>query len=54
MSVADSVPSAPGLKVTIIEQTFSAPRFAVQVPPVIEKSATLVPLKLSLSVTGCV
>src|ERR1700723_1698634 len=49
-----SVAGAPGLKVTIIEQTFCAPRFAVQVPPVIEKSAALVPLKLSISVTGCV
>jgi hypothetical protein len=51
-SIADSVPSAPGLKVTVIVHPFSAPSVPEQVPPVIEKSAALVPLKLSLSVTG--
>ncbi len=51
---ADSVPSAPGLKVTVRLQELLAARVLVQVPPVIEKSEGLAPLKLSLSVTGCV
>ena len=53
-SVADSVPRAPGVKLTVIEQAVLAARVAVQVPAVIEKSAALLPLKLSLSVTGWV
>ena len=51
-SAADSVPSAPGVKVTAIVQVVLAARLVVQVPPVIEKSAASVPLKLLLSVTG--
>ena len=52
--VADSVPSAPGLKVTTRLQELLAARVLVQVPPVTEKSDGLAPLKVSLSATGCV
>jgi hypothetical protein len=48
------VPSAPGLKVTMIEHAFWAARVAVHVPPVIEKSAGFGPLNISLRATGCV
>ena len=37
----------------MIEHTELAARVVVQVPPATEKSAKLVPLKVSLSVTGC-
>ena len=50
-NVADSVPSAPGANVTVIEHVLLAARIEVQVPPVIEKSAALVPPKLSLRLT---
>jgi len=53
-SIADSVPNAPGLNVTIIEHAVFAASVVPQVPPVTEKSAALVPLKLSLNVTDCV
>ena len=53
-NVADSVPSAPGLNVTVIEHALPAPRVEVHVPPVIEKSAALLPLKCSLRVTAWV
>jgi hypothetical protein len=49
--VADSVPNAPGLNVTIMVHALPAPKVVVQVPPVTEKSAAFVPLKLSLRVT---
>jgi hypothetical protein len=42
------------VNVTMIEHSFLAARVVVQVPPVIEKSAALIPLKVSLSVTGWV
>ena len=54
VSVADSVPSTPGVNATVIVQAFDAARVEVQVPPITEKSAALVPLKPSSSVTGCV
>ena len=55
VSVADSVPSTPGANDTVIVQAFDAARVEVQVPPpVTEKSLALLPLKPSLSVTGCV
>src|SRR5208283_1721828 len=41
VSDADSVPSAPGVKVTAIVQVVLAARVVAQVPPVIEKSAAL-------------
>ena len=50
-SVADSVPSAPGLNVTTIEHAWPAPRVVAHVPPVTKKSAAFVPPKLSLRVT---
>ena len=50
-SAADSVPSTLGEKDTIIEHAFSAPSVVVQVPPLTEKSAGLMPLKLSLRLT---
>jgi hypothetical protein len=50
-SVADSVPNAPGSKVTIIVQAFAAPRVVEQVPPVTEKSPAFIPLKFSLRAT---
>ena len=52
-SVADSVPSTLGEKLTMIEHAFSEPKFVmvVQVPPLTVKSAKLAPLKLSLRVT---
>ena len=54
VSVADSVPSTPGLNVTVIVHEVLAASVEVQVPPVIEKSAAFVPLKLSLRLTGWV
>ncbi len=48
-SDADSVPRAPGVKVTTIVQAPLAPSVEVQAPPVTAKSAALVPLMLSLS-----
>jgi hypothetical protein len=51
VSVADSVPRTPGVKVTVIEHAVLAARVVVQVPPVIEKSAAFVPLNDSLRVT---
>ena len=39
------------MKVTTIVHALAAPRLVVQVPPVIEKSAAFVPLKLSLRLT---
>ena len=53
-SVADSVPSAPGAKLTMIEHDFKAPSVVVHVPPLIEKSPALAPLKLSLRLTDWV
>ena len=50
-SVADSVPRAPGVNVTLIEHLASAARVAPQVPPLTEKSAALVPPKVLPSVT---
>ena len=52
-SVADSVPSTPGLNFTTIEHVVFAASDAVQVLlPLIEKSPALVPLKLSLRLTA--
>jgi len=51
-SVADSVPSALGEKLTIIEHDVSASRVVPQVPPLTEKSEGLAPLKDSLRATG--
>jgi hypothetical protein len=51
-SVADSVPSTLGEKLTMIEHALRAPSLAVQVPPLIEKSAGFVPSNDSLSVTA--
>ncbi len=52
--VAASVPSTLGANDTVIVQAVDAARVEVQVPPVTEKSAPLVPLKPSLRVTDCV
>ena len=49
--VADSVPRMPGVKLTVIVQVAAAASVAVQVPPLLEKSVALGPLKLSLRVT---
>ena len=51
VSVPDSVPRTPGVKLTIIVHEARGARVVVQVPPLLEKSAALVPLKLSLRVT---
>ena len=51
-NVADSVPSALAVKVTVKVQALLAASVAVQVPPVIAKSEALGPLKFSLNVTG--
>ena len=50
--VADSVPNAPGAKLTTIEHALPAFNIAPHVPPVFEKSAPLVPLKFSARVTA--
>jgi hypothetical protein len=52
--VPDSVPSTPGANDTVIVQVLEAASVELQVPPVTEKSAALVPLKFSPRVTGCV
>ena len=54
VNVAASVPSTPGANDTVIVQTLDAAKVEVQVPPVTEKSAALVPPKFSPSVTACV
>src|ERR1700722_4787820 len=54
VSVPDSVPNTPGANDTVIVQVVDAARVEVQVPPVTEKSAALVPLKFSPRVTACV
>lgn len=54
VSVAASVPSTPGANDTVMVQVLEAARVEVQVPTVTEKSAGLVPLKLSPRDTGCV
>ena len=54
VSVPDSVPSAFGANDTVIVQVADAASVEVQVPPVTEKAAALVPLKASPRVTGCV
>ena len=53
-SVADSVPRAPGVKVTVITQAVFGASVGVQVTPVTLKSPPLGPPKVSLSVTGWV
>jgi hypothetical protein len=53
VSVADSAPSAPGTKVTVVVQAVLAASVPVQVP-LIEKSEALASLRLSLRLTGWV
>jgi len=53
-SVPDSVPSAVAAKVTLSVHEVPAARVVVQVPPVIEKSAALVPPNCSFKVTAWV
>jgi len=53
VSVPDSVPNTLGANDTVIVQLVAAASVAPQEPAVTEKSAPLVPPKLSLNVTCC-